>query len=375
MKRNVKLPSNPLELIIYLSKLDKKKKKIIEYILQDDRRRVTPEQLITEFGDEVLTTLKELQSEGIIRTKKYLNFEFYELTTETISYRLREKFPVGPVIPLIYHHNLLSDTNRLNAFSKAINKTVEEGDLVLEVGTGSAILSLLAAKAGGFVYSVEVDPLVIDAAEYFVKSSGYGNKITLIDGDVLASSSYMYDWRFDLIKNIDFNVVICEMLDTALINELQVPVINYIHEHFKVDKSRFIPLKSYTYVQLAAKDYNFEGFNFPLIHYEAYGARTEKKVLSERVLYHEADFRKFNDTEVSFDIPIKITQDGVINSIILTTDVELYEGYIVHGSDWFNPPMVLPYKEIQVRKGDKVNLKMSYILGGGFSTIKYSIEI
>ena len=44
--------------------------------------------------------------------------------------------------------NCLIDTKRSIAFKKAIQKTVKVGDVVVDMGTGSGILAMFAAKAG-----------------------------------------------------------------------------------------------------------------------------------------------------------------------------------------------------------------------------------
>ncbi|MGC8585842.1 MAG: 50S ribosomal protein L11 methyltransferase, partial [Thermoplasmata archaeon] len=118
-------------------------------------------------------------------------------------YWIEEKFPSGPIIPYIYQFNLIFDLKRTNFFAKAIEKTVKNGDKVLELGAGSGIFSMLAAKRGGIVYSYEINEKNFRIAKNLIRRNGLEKNITLKKEDIFVA---------ELEKDVD--VIICEMFDT-----------------------------------------------------------------------------------------------------------------------------------------------------------------
>ncbi len=74
---------------------------------------------------------------------------------------------------LAEHEEMLSDSVRVDAYHRAIHRTVEPGDVVLDLGTGMGLLAFIAARAGAEkVYAVEHSEF-IEVAEEIAHLNGF----------------------------------------------------------------------------------------------------------------------------------------------------------------------------------------------------------
>jgi SAM-dependent methyltransferase len=82
------------------------------------------------------------------------------------------------------HRTMICDRVRTEAFRQAIAAAVRPGDIVLDVGAGSGILSLFAARAGAArVYAVEQTSIAVLAQE-LATSNGVADIVQVIQGDI-----------------------------------------------------------------------------------------------------------------------------------------------------------------------------------------------
>ncbi len=113
------------------------------------------------------------------------------------------------------HRTMIRDRVRTEAFRRAIDAAVRPGDIVLDVGAGSGILSVFAARAGAArVYAVEETSIAV-LAQDLAAANGVAEIVRVIHGDVL---------DIDLPERVD--VVVSEWLGGFGIDEgMLVPVI------------------------------------------------------------------------------------------------------------------------------------------------------
>lgn len=80
-------------------------------------------------------------------------------------------------------------------FHRAVEAEVRAGDRVLDMGTGSGVSAILAARAGATVVAVDVNPVAVECAHENAESNGVAERIAFIVGDVFDG----VDGGFDLI--------------------------------------------------------------------------------------------------------------------------------------------------------------------------------
>lgn len=89
---------------------------------------------------------------------------------------------------------------------KLLEDTVKSGCSVFDIGTGSGILAIAAAKLGaGKVVAVDLDPLAVDVATANVATNAVAGKVTVGKGDLMSGLTGVADI---IIANIIADVII-----------------------------------------------------------------------------------------------------------------------------------------------------------------------
>jgi SAM-dependent methyltransferase len=79
---------------------------------------------------------------------------------------------------------MLKDGIRTVGFHQAISQIVKPGDVVLDMGAGTGILSIFASQAGArHVYAVERTPMAVTAKD-IIETNGLSERITVLRQDV-----------------------------------------------------------------------------------------------------------------------------------------------------------------------------------------------
>ncbi len=102
-----------------------------------------------------------------------------------ISRSLFEMFPIGFgfFAKLGAHQTMLADNIRCEAYRLAINQAVKKGDVVLDIGAGTGILSIFAAQAGAKkIYAIESNPIVLKILKSVISQNNF-RSIEVIEGE------------------------------------------------------------------------------------------------------------------------------------------------------------------------------------------------
>ncbi|HVR89918.1 MAG TPA: 50S ribosomal protein L11 methyltransferase [Novosphingobium sp.] len=111
-----------------------------------------------------------------------------------------------------FHDSMLRDTVRNAAYAQAI-AVAAPGRRVLDIGTGSGLLAMMAARSGAaHVYACETNPMLAATAREIIAANGLADKVT-----VFALHSGKLDRTRDLGGGID--LVVSEIFSDNLLGE------------------------------------------------------------------------------------------------------------------------------------------------------------
>lgn len=96
---------------------------------------------------------------------------------------------------------------------KLLERNIEHGDTVLDVGCGSGILSMAAALLGvNEVTGIEIDPVAVEVAKENVELNHLSDKVCVIDGDLTKGLSLSADI---VVANLMADLVVMLSEDVA----------------------------------------------------------------------------------------------------------------------------------------------------------------
>jgi predicted RNA methylase len=270
-----------------------------------------------------------------------------------------------------YVYRCLADKQRTLAFKAAIEAVVKPDSVVLDVGTGSGVMAMFAAKAGARrVYAVEVGKYLSKVSRQIFAASGYADRIVPLRIEARELDAAM------LAKP---DVVICEQVTTGLIGEPQGPVINALKKSGVIDSHTvLIPAGFATSIALVRADYNFYGIylKFPIfVDYFTRSFDNRHQMLSEEKLAHTVKFSEDFDETVSIKERITASQDGTANGLLLSSLTSFFGEADLGTCVSYAQPVILPLEDLALSVGSIVEVSVKYGMGEGFDSLEYDVKL
>ncbi len=244
-----------------------------------------------------------------------------------------------------YHHDLLKDTDRLSVFHDAIIEYDSNADLAYDLGCGSGVLSYFLSSKFKEVIALEKENKAYNCAK---ENLNCFTNVQVINSDVL---------DYDSTKKAD--LIVCEMLDTALIDEEEIPVLNHAKKFLK-DNGKIIPQGIINTVQLVC----MERHN---IHWDEGAVYKE---LSDETVYSQLDFLNDINPEFKTDLKLNANKGGLLNGLKITTYTKLNDNIIAGPLPMLNPSLLVPLNEKQIKVNDFIHVEIKYIMGNGIESIE-----
>ena len=181
--------------------------------------RVASERLQAQSAEHwihVISTITHLHEAGVLRDASH---------DRPGSSRVSGGFAAPAV-----HVLMLNDRIRTSAFLAAIREVVRPGDVVVDIGTGTGVLAIGAARAGAArVYAIE-STAIADVAEDVFATSGVGDRITLVRG-----------WSSEVVLPERADVLISETIGNDPMNERLLEIARDARRRLLKPGARYIP--------------------------------------------------------------------------------------------------------------------------------------
>ncbi|KZC14264.1 Putative protein arginine N-methyltransferase 10 [Dufourea novaeangliae] len=233
-----------------------------------------------------------------------------------------------------WHFPMLNDKQRNSAFESVIQKKISQGyDTILDIGTGTGLLSLYAHDAGAEkVYACEYSVAMIKIAQKVFESNNAKNII------LLPKFSTDLAIPADITERV--KLIVTETFDAGLFGEHVIPSLLSAHTNILHKDGIVIPMSATLYVAAVQCEYirnkssvvfdevqnscplNFDNMSI-LLDDEYYDTEylknvkvnyiTEPKVLFTVNFNDISDLQKFNVDGVKSSVNVKCEYDGTID--------------------------------------------------------------
>ncbi|KAI8810420.1 S-adenosyl-L-methionine-dependent methyltransferase [Cladochytrium replicatum] len=228
------------------------------------------------------------------------------------------------------HEEMLKDEVRTVSYRRSIyeNQHLFKGKVVLDVGCGTGILSMFAAKAGAkLVIGVDMSS-IIDHAKVIVKDNGFEGKIVLLKGKM--------EEVVLPVEKVD--VIISEWMGYCLLYESMLNTVLYARDRYLVPGGLIMPDTAIMYMAaIEDGDYKDEkiGFwdsvyGFNMSHIKTLALREplvdtvdNKAVVTTSHPFRTIDLATVTVEDLTFSVPFRIvaTRDDFIHAFICYFDI------------------------------------------------------
>lgn len=134
---------------------------------------------------------------------------------------------------------MAADGVRMDAYARAIERAVKPGSVVLDIGAGTGIFSLLAARAGAKqVHAVDPNPAIWVLAD-LARENGYADRITV---------HHMTSYELDLTPRAD--VIVSDLRGCVPVHEEHLAVLRDAKARLLAPGGTLIPVHDELYVAL-----------------------------------------------------------------------------------------------------------------------------
>ncbi|TFF96741.1 methyltransferase domain-containing protein [Candidatus Thorarchaeota archaeon] len=264
--------------------------------------------------------------------------------------------------------SLLGHKSRIEKYKRAIENSVHEDSLVVDIGSGSGILGMLAAKAGAErVICVEINEDALAYSRRVAHKNGLASRMEFFSGDFR-----------DFVPDSRADIVICEMLSSFMLVEQQIPAMLHARKHILKPGGILLPNHLCIYMVPVQCDAVWSRFNHDGIEFQPVPQTVDRRVA--RDLADLAQVREFtlgsNDESQIVDESLDYTvcSDGILHGFVGMFEADLIDGTKLSMEDGWRELFMPVESPLRVKKGQSVRAHVRFI-PGAYDTLRLDAQV
>jgi len=280
----------------------------------------------------VIKSKQERHAEAVRDIEQVLALEPDHVDAGRLLHKFNSRLVPG------WHFDMLNDSERNNAYNQAITKAASNAGHVLEIGTGSGLLAMMAARAGAQkVTTCEMSVPLARVAAKIIQKNGYADRVT-----VVAKKSTLLQIGRELPEPAD--VLIAEVFDVGLLGEHFLPALEHARRNLLAEDAVIIPAAAEIRAmliecpQLRRINPIKEIAGFDLRDFDVFRppgylkidlTSVQHRVLSDVIEVCRIDFTKDNPIQVRRTLSVDLKTAGICQAIVFWFDLYLDQDIII----------------------------------------------
>lgn len=290
------------------------------------------------------------------------------------------------------HIAMLNDRTRTEMFAEALREIVRAGDVVVDIGTGTGVLAIAAARAGARrVFAVEAGAMA-GTARKIMDETEVGEKIEIIRG-----------WSTQIELPEKANVLVGEVIGNDPFAENILPVFKDARQRLLAPNVKIIPSrlkvfglpvelspmllanrlpddeavgdwKKWYKIDFSRLKDNVDYKSQPLLNLKTEAAG-KLNFLGEPLLLADVEFSVFDELSIRKTVETKLSKAGVLNGLLIYFEIALgsktlstHPKIAAADTHWLNPVWYLPAARA-AKIGDSFTFGFSYNEKGNNSEV------
>jgi predicted RNA methylase len=273
-----------------------------------------------------------------------------------------------------WHFPMMNDAVRNSAYEKALRGALKQGGVVLDIGSGSGLLAMMAARQGATsVVTCEEIGIIARTATDIIARNGYADKIKLIN----KLSTNLVVGK-DLPERAD--VLVTEIFDDGLLGERAFHAIQHARDHLLKPDAQIIPAGARVMAMCiesreiyenhrieSAAGFDLSPFNMLSVrNYIGYHLKKfNYRPLSAPKPVFDFDFYNIPGDE-SVELSFDIIEPGLVHAIVYWYELQMDDDTIISTapnlpklSCWKQAVQVLDHPE-RLEHGDRLQIRAQH---------------